>query len=152
MKAELELAELDADREPFERALGDLREALELLGAVEATALGIVPVLVLEDDQRLAELTARGLRRLGYEAEPAARMRSLRPREVVIFDLSLFASLDDSARASLRASRPIVVTGAADSASRALAEELGASVYLIKPVDIDELAAAINRRTEEAQP
>jgi DNA-binding response OmpR family regulator len=147
MRAELELAEEDGGGLPVERLSADLREALDLLGAVEAAAYAIVPVLVLDDDARLAELTARGLRRLGYEAEAAAAMRDLRPREVVVLDLSLSPSLDASARALLRAARPIVVTGATDPASRALADELGASDYLVKPVEIEELAEAIRRRS-----
>ena len=43
----------------------------------------------------------------------------------------------------------IVVTGAADPASRALAEDLGASDYLVKPVELEELVAAIKRRASE---
>lgn len=145
-KAEIDLAE--ADGKLVDRLRGDLGEALELLGQVEATAFGIVPVLVLDDDGRLADLTARGLRRLGFDAEAAGAMRKLRPGEVVVFDLSLSGVLDAGERAALVASRPIVVTGAADPASRAVAEELGASEYLVKPVDVGGLAAAIQRRVE----
>ena len=134
---------------PADRLVGDLGEALELLGAVEAAAFAIVPVLVLDDDDRLAELTARGLRRLGYEAESAGRLRALRPREVVVFDLGLSASLDAAQRGALRAARPIVVTGAADPGSRAIAEDLGAFDYMVKPVELEDLAAAISRRMAE---
>ena len=145
-RAELELARTDGDPLPVDKLLGDLREALDLLGRVEAAAFQIVAVLVLDDDERLAELTARGLRRLGYEAESASRMRALRLREVVVLDLGLSASLDADQLVALRAARPIVVTGASDPASRALADDLGASDYLVKPVELEELAAAIKRR------
>ena len=148
-RAEVELADADGNPPPADRVLGDLNEALGLLEAVEAVAFAIVPVLVLDDDERLAELTARGLRRLGYDAESAGRMRALRPREVVVFDLGLSASLDADERAALKTSRPIVVTGAADSSSRALAADLDAVDYLVKPVDMSELAAAISRRMAE---
>lgn len=151
MRAELELASMDGAAAPVDRVLGDLREALELVGAVESAAFAVVPVLVLDDDERLGELTARGLRRLGYEAESAARMRPLRPHEVVVLDLSLSTSLDADALAMLRSARPIVVTGATDPGSRAMAEDLGASDYLVKPVELDGLAAAINRRSAEAR-
>ena len=147
MRAELELADSDGDPPPVRRLLGDLREALQLLGELESAAFAIVPVLVLDDDERLAELTARGLRRLGYEAEAAGRWRALRKGEVVIFDLGLSRSLDAAGLAALKAARPIVVTGAADPGSRALAENLGASDYLVKPVELEGLAAAIKRRT-----
>jgi len=148
-RAELELAETDGVPAAVERVLGDLSEALELLGRVEAVALSIAPVLVIDDDERLGELTARGLRRLGFDAQSTSRMRALKAREIVVLDLGVSASLDVGSRELLKASRPIVVTGAADRASRALAEELAASDYLIKPVELEELAAAINRRMAE---
>ena len=132
--------------------MGDLGEALALLEQVETAAFSIGSVLVLDDDERLGELTARSLRRLGYEAEFASRMRTLRPREIVVLDLGLSSSLDAGELATLRATRPIVVTGAADPASRSLAEDLGAAAYLIKPVETADLAAAINRRTAEESP
>jgi DNA-binding response OmpR family regulator len=149
MKAELELAETDGERPPLNRLLGDLKDALDLVGAVEAESLGVVRVLVVDDDERLGELTARGLRRLGYEAESTPKLRPLRTREVLVFDLGVLNSLDADSWAGLRAARPIVVTGAADTASRSLATSLKASDYLVKPVELDELAAAINRRMAE---
>jgi len=142
LKAELELAQSDGT----ERALADLNEALSLLRAVEVAALGLVSVLVVDDDERLAELTARGLRRLGYDAEAAGAFRELRPKEVVVFDLSLASRLDPRTRSALTAARPIVVTGATDRGSRALAERLEASDYLVKPVELEDLVAAISRR------
>ena len=146
VRAEIELAHSDGDPPPVDRLLVDLHEALDLLGQVEAAAFSIVSVLVVDDDERLAELTARGLRRLGYEAESSGRLRALRPREVVVFDMGLFASLDASERGTLKAAHPIVVTGATDPGSRAVADDLGASEYLVKPVEMDDLAAAIKRR------
>lgn len=131
---------------PIDLLVGDLREALELLGAVESAALGVVRVLVVDDDERLGELTARGLRRLGFDAESASRPRESRAGEVVVFDLSVLRGLTDAERVALKSVRPIVLTGAVDAASRAAAAELDASDYLVKPVEVEELAAAINRR------
>jgi len=145
------MAESEGSAPPLDALLADLRESLELLGTVEAVVLGVVRVLVVDDDARLGELTARGLRRLGMDAEASAGLRPLRAHEVVVFDLGVYGSLNDSDRAALRASRPVVLTGAVDSASRALAEDLGASDYLVKPVFADALAAAINRRKAEEQ-
>ena len=68
---------------------------------------------------------------------------------MVVFDLGVSAALSPAERAALRAAHPIVVTGAADPASRALAKDLGASDYMIKPVEVDALAAAVNRRMAE---
>ena len=106
-------------------------------------------MLVVDDDLRLAEITARGLRRLGFDADASSSLRRLQAREVLVFDLSLLDALDAAARRELQASRPIVVTGATDARSRALASALDASDYLVKPIELDELASAINRRMAE---
>ena len=149
LKAELELAEVDGTLPPIDRLLDGLEEAFALLTSVEAASRSVVSVLVLDDDARLAEITARGLSRLGYEADSGIALRPLRPGEVLVFDMSLLPSLDAEAREAVRAAKPIVVTGATDSASRAIAASLGASDYLVKPIELDELAAAISRRTAE---
>jgi CheY-like chemotaxis protein len=151
VRSELEEAEADSTAPRVEALLDDIREALEQLGNVEAAALGVVRVLVVDDDARLGELTARGLRRLGYDAEASVRPRSLRAREIVVLDLGVVASLTDEERAALKDAGPIVVTGAVDAASRARATDLSASDYLVKPVEIEVLAEAINRRTTEGQ-
>lgn len=149
LKAELELTEADGVAIPTTALLQDMNESLELLAAAEAAAFGLTQVLVVDDDERLGELTARGLRRLGYEAEAARGLRPLRAGEVVVFDLGLAAGLDEAARSDLKAARPIVVTGATDPGSRAQAAGLDAAAYLVKPIDLEELAAAISRRLEE---
>jgi DNA-binding response OmpR family regulator len=149
MKAELELAEADGTAAPPERLLADVNEALAILRAVEQSTFGLVSVLVVDDDVRLGELTARGLRRLGFEADSAGALRDPQPGEIVIFDLGLAQGLDESAQAALRTARPIVVTGATDPGSRALAAKLDASDYLVKPVELEDLVAAIGRRAAE---
>jgi CheY-like chemotaxis protein len=149
LKAELELADADGSAAPVERLRGDLADALVLLEAVERVALGVVTVLVVDDDARLAELTARGLRRLGYQADSADAFRAPREGEVVVFDLGLYPELNQAARTALRSARPILVTGATDPGSRALATSLDASDYLVKPVEPEDLAAAIRRRVAE---
>ena len=146
MRAELELAREDGSAPSVMQLLEDVSDALSHLSAVETAALAIVPVLVVDDDERLAELTARSLRRLGYEAESSARWRPLRHGEVVVFDLGVSTLLDVEERAALRSARPIIVTGAADPGSKAMAEDFDASAYLVKPVEVEELAAAIKRR------
>ena len=152
LKAELELAHEERAVAPVQRLLGDVDDALTQLRAVERAALGLVTVLVVDDDARLAELTARGLRRLGYDSDSTDAFRESRPAEVVIFDLGLYSGLDEDARSALRSVRPIVVTGATDPGSRALARSLNASDYLVKPIELEDLAAAISRRmTDESR-
>lgn len=152
LKAELELADSEGMESTPGRLLGDLNEALVLLQEVEQAAFGLVPVLVVDDDARLAELTARGLRRLGYDADSTGTLRGLRPKEIVVFDLGLAHALVEGARTALKAARPIVVTGATDPGSRALAASLDASDYLVKPVELDDLVKAISRRMAEGGP
>jgi CheY-like chemotaxis protein len=150
LKAELELAEVDGTTPPTDRLLADLDEAFALLGAAERASRGRARVLVMDDDARLAEITARGLQRLGFEAESSATLRPLAPSEILVFDLSLVRGLGATEKKAVREARPIVVTGATDSASHALAASLEASDYLVKPIEIEALAAAIKRRMEEA--
>jgi ActR/RegA family two-component response regulator len=149
LKAELELAELDGGAPPTKRLLDDVREALTHLSAAEDASHLRGAVLVVDDDVRLAEITARGLRRLGFDADASSSLRSLRAREVLVVDLSLLEDLDVASRQDIRVSRPIVVTGATDAGSRAMAASLDASDYLVKPIELEELAAAINRRFAE---
>jgi len=151
LKAELELAELDGAGPPTKRLLDDVREALTHLSAAEDASHIRGSVLVVDDDVRLAEITARGLRRLGFDADASSSLRSLRDREVLVVDLSLLEALDAAAHQDVRASRPIVVTGATDQQSRAVAAGLDASDYLVKPIELEELAAAINRRMSGAR-
>jgi len=149
LKAELELGLVDGAPPPPETLLDDVREALSHLGAVEDASHLRGAVLVVDDDVRLAEITARGLRRLGFDADSSGALRSLVNREVLVFDLSLLETLDAASHQQVRASRPIILTGATDPASRALAAGVNASDYLVKPIELDELAAAINRRMAE---
>ena len=150
LKAELELAEADGGTPPIDKLLGDLEEAFALLGAAEAASQGVARVLVVDDDARLADITARGLRRLGFDADSGSQLRPMRDGEVLVFDLGLLPGLGAAAKKSVRDARPIIVTGATDTAGRALAANLDASDYLVKPVDLNELAAAIRSRMGEA--
>jgi CheY-like chemotaxis protein len=147
IKAELQSAAANGAVPPVKLLMGDVQEALKLLAAAEAAAFAVVPVLVVDDDERLGDLTARGLRRLGYQAESGTGWRPLRPKEVVVFDLGITHSLGADERAELRNSRPIVVTGGVDPVSRALAESLDASDFFVKPIELGDLAAAIRRRS-----
>jgi len=146
VKAELELAESDGAAPPVDRLLQDIDEAFAHLSAAEEAERPAVRVLVIDDDERLGEITARGLRRLGFEADSAAKPPESFGAAVPVIDLGTLASADDEALARLRAARPIVVTGATDRTSHELAAEVGATDYLVKPVELAELAAILKRR------
>ena len=72
LKAELELAVVDGTPPQPERLLDDVRDALAQLGAVEDASRLRGAVLAVDDDARLAEITARGLRRLGFDADSSS--------------------------------------------------------------------------------
>ena len=146
LKAELELAEADGAAPPVDRLLEDVEEALAHLSAAEESDTARTRVLVLDDDSRLGEITARGLRRLGFEADSSSSLPESLGDAVLVIDLGLLDSVDASGLARLRAARPIVVTGATDRLSRDRAAAAGATDYLVKPVDLEELAAALRRR------
>jgi CheY-like chemotaxis protein len=151
LKAELELAEADGTSPLLERLLGDLDEAFGFLAVAEAASdRPATAVLIVDDDSRLAEVTAKGLRRLGFDAHASSSLRRLHAGEVLVVDLGLLDALHEAGLEEIRAARPIIVTGAADRASRARGERVNASDYLVKPVDLEELRAAIDRRAAEA--
>src|ERR1700681_4802077 len=96
LKAEIELSEADGASPPIDRLLADLEEAIALLSQAEDANHGVARVLVVDDDGRLAEITARGLRRLGFDADSSSQVRDLRDGAVLVFDLGLFAGLDSA--------------------------------------------------------
>ena len=150
IRAELELATEDRRSVQAEALLADVSEALDHLARAEEALHGTPGrVLVLDDDERLAEITARGLRRLGYEAEASCRLRRLRPGEVLVLDLSLLSTLDAESLQAVKAARPVIVSGATDPRSRLLAAGVEASDYLVKPVEPEALARAVSRRITE---
>ena len=148
LKAELELAEADGSPPPVDRLLGDVDEAFAHLSAAEESERPSVRVLVLDDDARLGEITARGLRRLGFEADSSSSLPESLGGAVPVIDLGLLDAAGADALRLLRSARPIVVTGATDRASRDRAAEIGATDYLVKPVDLEELATALRRRSD----
>ena len=142
------MAEEDGASPSVERLLSDVDEALGFVAAAEAASDPSIHVLVADDDERLAEITVRGLRRRGFDADASGSIRLTMAGEVLVLDLGLLEGLDDAALDEVRSARPIIVTGATDRASRLLAERVEASDYLVKPVDVDELARAIRKRAE----
>lgn len=140
------MAEADGASPPVERLLEDIDEAFGHLSDAEESERPAVRVLVVDDDERLGEITARGLRRLGFEADSSVAVPASFAGAVPVIDLGVLEGLDGELLEAVRTARPIVVTGATDRASRAMAERLAATDYLLKPVELDELSAAIKRR------
>jgi DNA-binding response OmpR family regulator len=122
-------------------------------------------VLVVEDQQRLADAVAQGLRREGmavdvsFDGVDALAHIAVEPYDVVVLDRDLPALHGDQvcrrlAQGSSQA-RVLMLTAAATVGDRVEGLELGADDYLPKPFEFVELVArvrALARRTAPALP
>ena len=122
-------------------------------------------VLVVEDEIKMAELLARGLREEGHAVDIAGRgedalwMVRATPYDVVILDIML-PGLDglETCR-QMRASEvwtPVLILTARDAVSdRVAGLDTGADDYLVKPFSFSELVArlrALTRRAPQERP
>jgi len=124
-----------------------------------------VRVLVAEDERRVAQALARGLRREGmavdvaYDGAAALDKARLHPYDVVVLDRDLPLLHGDEVCRSLRAdesaSRVLMLTAAAGLDDLVGGLALGADDYLAKPFAFAELLArlrALARRSHPALP
>jgi len=122
-------------------------------------------VLVVEDEIKMAELLARGLREEGHAVDVAGRgedalwMVRATPYDIVILDIML-PGLDglETCR-QMRASEvwtPVLILTARDAVSdRVAGLDTGADDYLVKPFSFSELVArlrALTRRAPQERP
>jgi DNA-binding response OmpR family regulator len=115
-----------------------------------------VKILVVEDDNAIAEPLSAGLLREGYEVvrvSTAAAALTAPPCDLVLLDLGLPDGHGFEVCRELRArsSVPIIiVTARDDEIDRVAGLELGADDYVVKPFGFRELVArirAVTRRT-----
>ncbi len=110
-------------------------------------------LLIVDDDERLCARLARALEKRGFQvvtatsvAEGVAAARAGRPRYAVV-DLRLGdgSGLDvvQTLRESREDARIIVLTGYGNIATAVAAVKIGATDYLTKPADADQVAAAL---------
>ncbi|HET6869737.1 MAG TPA: response regulator transcription factor [Solirubrobacteraceae bacterium] len=122
-------------------------------------------VLVVEDQKRLAEAVAEGLRREGmavdisYDGADALTHVSVNTYDVVVLDRDLPAVHGDQVCRALvdqhAEARVLMLTAASTIADRVEGLELGADDYLPKPFEFAELVArvrALGRRPGAAVP
>ncbi|MEU7721741.1 response regulator transcription factor [Streptomyces tibetensis] len=119
-------------------------------------------VLLVEDDEPVAESLRRGLKRYGFEVEwvttGGAALRHKGPYDVVLLDLGLpdTDGLDVCKALRERGDVPIIVISArSDETDRVVGLELGADDYVSKPFGVREVIArirAVMRRTRPHAP
>lgn len=117
-------------------------------------------VLLVEDDQRLAQLVERGLRRAGYEVRAAHSGQDALDAahdadiDVIVLDIGIPAPDGLTVLRTLRAegdTRPVLMlTGRRDVPDRVVGLEAGADDYLPKPFALDELVARVGVLTRRS--
>ena len=117
---------------------------------------GGVHVLLVEDDERIAQPLAEGLRRQGFTTScvsNGAEALAASGADVILLDLGLpdLDGLEVCRRLRARSTVPIlIITARGDETDRVVGLELGADDYLVKPFGFRELVArirAVQRRT-----
>jgi two-component system response regulator RegX3 len=115
-----------------------------------------VDVLLVEDDDTIAEPLAAGLGRYGFtvtRVRTGTDALSAAPTDMVLLDLGLpdMDGIDVCRRLRERCSTPIImITARGEETDRVVGLELGADDYLSKPFGLRELVArirAVARRT-----
>src|SRR5204862_3429932 len=122
-------------------------------------------VLVVEDEAKMADLLARGLREEGHAVDVAGRgedalwMATAAPYDAIVLDVML-PGLDGLAACRELRDRgvwtPVLILTARDAvADRVAGLDTGADDYLVKPFSFAELLArlrALTRRAPEERP
>jgi two-component system response regulator RegX3 len=120
-----------------------------------------VRVLLVEDDEAVAESLRRGLSRYGYEVNwvrTGAEALAADPAGLVLLDLGLpdTDGLDVCRELRARGDVPIIVISArADEVDRVVGLEIGADDYVSKPFGVREVIArmrAVLRRVRPLEP
>ncbi|MFB9440397.1 response regulator transcription factor [Streptomyces showdoensis] len=116
-------------------------------------------VLLVEDDEPVAESLLRGLNRYGFAVEwvttGGAALDHEGPYDVVLLDLGLpdTDGLDVCRALRERSDVPIIVISArSDETDRVVGLELGADDYVSKPFGVREVIARIRAVMRRAQP
>ena len=120
----------------------------------------VIQLLMVEDDERLAQLTARYLEQSGLrvtcvaDGRAAIRVASQGNFDLVLLDLMLPGCDGIEVCRNLRSKIDvpiIIVTARADEADRVLGLEIGADDYVVKPFSSRELLARVRAQVRRAR-
>lgn len=118
-------------------------------------------LLLVDDDEAFILALARAMRKRGFEvttahsAEKAIAMATIEPPEYAVVDLKMAGNsglvLVRQLAALEAGTKTVVLTGYASIATAVEAIKLGATHYLTKPVDADEIVAAFDKKQGDAE-
>lgn len=110
-------------------------------------------ILLIEDDRLLGDALQAGLRQRGFavdwqtDGQSGLAAARLEPYQAIVLDLGLPRLNGDELLRRLRAtgsSAPVLVLTARDAIADRVAQlDAGADDYVVKPIDLDELAARL---------
>jgi two-component system response regulator HydG len=117
-----------------------------------------IRVLVVDDDEPHAEAVAESLERVGYECVVATSGREgLRLIEEQTFDIVLTDLIMDDvgglevlakAKRELPDAEVVILTGRNEAKAAVAAMQAGATTYLVKPLDINELRTVADKASQ----
>ncbi len=117
--------------------------------------MSAISILVVDDDEVLRERLGRALRERGYavrtagSAAQAAALAEAESPELAVVDLKMEGGSGLDVLKHLKAqdasTRVVILTGYGSIATAVDATKLGATYYLPKPADVDEILAAFER-------
>lgn len=123
-------------------------------------SIGIVEILVVEDEEGIADFLSRGLEAEGYEVTVIGdgiggeRLALNGTADLVVLDRMLPGRDGIDVLSAIREKRPalpvIMLTAKAEVADRVEGFDLGATDYVTKPFAFEELLARIRSRLREA--
>jgi CheY-like chemotaxis protein len=136
-----------------------INEALDSLGELESIAtisqqanLTMTSrVAIIDDDRRLAELTAERLRARGITAEAGSDLGLLdrvSSSALIVIDLSVLVRSAATDVERLRSHRFAIVSGDATLQAQSASQTFGAAIFLLKPVPMNRLLAWVETSEE----
>lgn len=117
-------------------------------------------VLLVDDDEVFLGVLAKAMQKRGFQvetapsAEAAIEIATMDPPEFAVIDLKMGSNsglvLVRQLHALEAAIRMVVLTGYASITTAVEAIKLGATHYLAKPVDVDEIIAAFHKASGDS--